>query len=76
MGNNRIDAEECLNQCCVPAPELDSFLRDPTPKIFLQQYRPISTVATVGAARSVSGAKRTLGRIDQRHLPIAPRAAC
>jgi hypothetical protein len=33
-------------ECCVTAPELDSFLRDQTSKIFLQQYRPISAVGS------------------------------
>jgi hypothetical protein len=40
IGNNRIDTCEYLNQCCASAPELESILRGPMVKIFLQQYRP------------------------------------
>ena len=40
IGNNRIDAAEYLNQCCVSASELESILRGQMDKIFLQQYPP------------------------------------
>jgi hypothetical protein len=39
--NNRIATSKFLNQHFVPTADLESMLLSRTPKIFLQQYRPI-----------------------------------
>jgi hypothetical protein len=41
ISNNRIDAEDYLNQCCASAFQIEATLRGQMGKIFLQQYRPI-----------------------------------
>jgi hypothetical protein len=40
LRNNRIWANECLNQSCEPRADLESMLLARMPKVFLQHYLP------------------------------------
>jgi hypothetical protein len=48
--NNRIGRSKFLNQPCVSRAGLESMLLRRTPKIFLQQYRPVADARVAGTS--------------------------
>jgi hypothetical protein len=48
--NNRIGRSESLNQPCVSRADLESMLLPRTPKIFLQQNRPVADARVAGTS--------------------------
>ena len=67
--NNRIATSKSLNQPCVSWVDPESMLLPRTPKIFLQQYRPVSEARVAYALSAAHGGRRFAAREHEHCRP-------